>query len=147
MRKCLAMIAVMTTLLGGCRAPNDALIVPGKRVGNIEIGKTKADQVGVNGSISDEYNNKGLGIGFDLNLRVNSVRVNQANYSTREGLRVGSTEKEVVAAYGPGEVVTIPIMAGKVQKALLSDHARHYHGIRWAIGPDGRVSMIIVSAD
>jgi hypothetical protein len=147
MRISLAVMFLLTSLLGGCRAPNDTMIVPGKRVGNIVIDKTKASQLGVDGAVSDEYNNKGLGIGFDQNLRVNSVSVSRPNYATAQGLTVGSSESALVTAYGTGEVVTIPLMAGKVQKGILFSRARHYPGIRWAIGPDGNVAMIFVSAD
>jgi len=148
--KVLAPFIIIMTLLG-CRAPDDHLIIPGKRVGKLVVGRTKASEVGVNGSISDEYNRQYLGIGFsrdkDNELKIDSVDVTRPNYRTREGLTVGSTQDEVIAKYGKPELVDIPIMAGKVQKGTLSNNALHYKGIRWVLGADKRVTMIIVSSE
>ena len=134
-------------LLGGCHAPQDSLIVPGKRVGSLVVGHTKANEVGVNGSVSSKYNDQGLGISFDQNLRIDAVHVTRPNYKTKEGLTVGDTEKTIVATYGKGDIVSIPIMAGNVQKATYSNHALHYPGIRWVIGEGDKVTSIFVSRD
>jgi hypothetical protein len=69
------------------------------------------------------------------------------NYRTKEGLTVGDSEKAVLDAYGKTETVTIPIMAGTQQKAVFSNNALHYPGIRWVIGTDGKVTSILVSAE
>ena len=96
-------ILTLAGLLCGCHAPNDNRIIPGERVGKIVIGHTKASEVGPgDGSISDEYNNQGFGFGFDQQLKVDSIDVTRSNFRTREGLSAGSTEQEVVAAYGLG---------------------------------------------
>jgi hypothetical protein len=146
--KASGIVILALVLLCSCSAPNDNIIVPGKRVGNIVIGHTKDSEVGPgDGSISAEYNNEGLGFGFNLHRRVTSIDVSRSNFRTREGLAVGSTEQQVVAAYGPGEIVNVPIMDGEKQKGLLSNHARHYRGIRWLIAPDHRVWMIMVDSE
>ena len=147
MAKAIAVVLFFGILLSGCRAPEDNLIIPGKRVGSLVIGHTRASEVGVNGSVADKYNNQGLGISFDQHLRIDAIRLNRPNYRTKEGLTVGDTEAAIVAAYGKGEIVSIPIMAGNEQKATYSNHALHYPGIRWAIGEDGKVKSILVSAD
>jgi hypothetical protein len=147
MLKAIASILCFGILLSGCRAPQDNLIVPGKRVGGLVVGHTKANEVGVNGSVSDKYNDQGLGISFDQNLRIYAVHVTRPNYKTKEGLTVGDAEGAIVAAYGKGEIVSIPIMAGNVQKATYSNHALHYPGIRWVIGEGDKVTSIFVSAD
>jgi hypothetical protein len=76
-------------------------------------------------------------------IRLSPIPVNK----TKEGLTVGDTEQAIVDAYGKGEIVSIPIMAGSVQKATYSNHALHYPGIRWVIGEDGKVTSIFVSED
>lgn len=146
MRKLIVLAASIGLVLSGCKVPQDNLIVPGKRVGSLQIGHTKASEVGVNGAISDKYNDQGLGISFDKNMRVDAVHVTRPNYKTREGLTVGASEDAVIAAYGKGEVVSIPVMAGSVQKGLFSKNTIHYPGIRWVIGDDGKVTSILVSA-
>jgi hypothetical protein len=83
-------IFMLTGLLCSCQAPNDNIIVPGKRVGRIVIGHTKASEVGPgDGSVSSEYNNQGFGFGFDQHLRVDSIDVTRSNFRTREGLSIG----------------------------------------------------------
>jgi len=147
MPKAIAFFLCVGILLSGCSAPKDNLIVPGRRVGSLVIGHTKADEVGVNGSVSDKYNDQGLGISFDQSLRIDAVHVTRPNYKTKEGLTVGDTEKAIVAAYGKGEIVSIPILAGNEQKAVYSNHALHYPGIRWVIGEGDKVTSILVSAN
>jgi hypothetical protein len=111
------------------------------------IGHTKANEIGVDGRVADKYTDQGLGIGFDKNLRIASIHVTRPNYRTKEGLTVGDSEKAVLDAYGKTETVTIPIMAGTQQKAIFSNNALHYSGIRWVIGIDGKVTSILVSAE
>jgi hypothetical protein len=147
MLKAIASILCFGILVSGCRAPQDNLIVPGKRVGILVVGRTKANEVGVNGSVSDKYNDRGLGISFDQNLRIDAVHVTRSNYKTKEGLTVGDTEDKIVAVYGKGEIVNIPIMAGNVQKATYSNHALRYPGIHWVIGEDDNVTSIFVSQE
>jgi len=147
MNKAIAVVLFLGILLIGCRAPHDNLIVPGKRVGSLVINHTRASEVGVNGSVADKYNDQGLGISFGQNMRIDGVHVTRPNYKTKEGLTVGDTEQAIVNAYGKGEIVSIPIMAGRVQKATYSNRALHYPGIRWVIGEDGKVTSIFVSAE
>lgn len=142
-----ALVLCFGIQLSGCHVPQDNLIVPGKRVGSLVVGHTKGNEVGVNGSVSGKYNDQGLGISFDQNLRIDAVHVTRPNYKTKEGLTVGDTKKAIVAAYGEGEIVSIPIMAGNVQKATYSNRALHYHGIRWVIGEGDKVTSIFVSRD
>jgi hypothetical protein len=111
------------------------------------IGHTKANEIGVDGRVADKYTDQGLGIGFDKNLKIASIHVMRPNYRTKEGLTVGDSEKAVLDAYGKTETVTIPIMAGTQQKAVFSNNALHYPGIRWVIGTDGKVTSILVSAE
>jgi hypothetical protein len=148
----------MTLIFAGCHPSDDHVIVPGLRVGNLVIDRTNADEVSINGSIevsingsiTEKYNKQGLGFGFyrdpqDQLLKFASVIVTRPNYRTKEGLSVGSSEEDVIAKYGKPELVDIPIMAGNTQKGMLSKDALHYSGIRWVIGADKRVEMIIVS--
>ena len=120
---------------------------PRQRVGSLVVGHTKANDVGTNGSVSDKYNDQGLGISFDQNMRIDAVHVTRPNYKTKEGLTVGDAEKAIVAAYGKGEIVSIPIMAGNEKKATYSNHAMHYPGIRWVIGEGDKVTSIFLSAE
>jgi hypothetical protein len=147
MMKSIVSILFLGILLSGCRAPQDNLIVPGKRVGALMIGRTKGNDIGVDGRVADKYTDQGLGIGFDKNLRIASIHVTRPNYKTKEGLTVGDSEKAVQDAYGKGETVTIPILGGNQQKAVFSNNALHYPGIRWVIGNDGKVASILVSAE
>ncbi len=145
--KSIVSIFLLAALLSGCRAPHDNLIIPGKRVGSLMIGRTEANEIGVNGKVANKYTDQGLGIGFDKNLRIASVHVTRSNYRTKEGLTVGDSAKAVLDTYGKAETVTIPIMGGDQQKAVFSNNALHYPGIRWVIGSDGKVASILVSAE
>ena len=138
----------LALIIVGCNAPDDFLIVPGKRVGSIVIGRTKASEIDDNnGHLLDVYNNRYLSIGVDLHSRVGSVEIYKPNYTTTKGIRVGARESAVVAAYGqPDEIVEVPIMAGKVQIALHCKRAFHYPGILFLMDEHHQVHSIIVNS-
>ena len=142
------LVIVMVLLLAACSLPRDCLIVPGTRVGEIAIKRTKASDIGIgDGSVYEKYHAQKLSIGFDQHLRVNAIEVFGQNYRTKEGIRAGDTEDAVIKEYGKAEIVDVPLMAGAIQKGTLSDRALHYHGIRFLLNKDHQITSIIVSAD
>jgi hypothetical protein len=50
---------------------------------------------------------------------VNGIDVFKGDYETAEGIRVGSAESAVTAAYGRPEIVEVPLIGGSVRKARL----------------------------
>ena len=141
------MALLLSVFLFGCSPPKDALIVPAKRVGEIEIGRTKASEVGTgDGSVYEKSSAEGLSIGFDEHLRVYSIEVLSRGYKTEKGLGVGSMESTVVSTYGKPEVIEVPLMAGNVQKGTLAKRALHYPGIRYLLDDQHQVMSVIVSA-
>jgi hypothetical protein len=131
----------------GCSPPKDNLIIPGKRVGEIEIGRTKSSDVGKgDGSVSEKYSAQKLSIAFDGN-RVSAVEVFGRNYQTKLGIGVGDSEERVTAAYGRPEITEVPLMGGSQQVGTLAKRALHYPGIRYLLNDQHRVASIIVSAE
>lgn len=137
----------LALIVVGCNPPKDSLIIPGKRVGNIVIGRTKASDIDDrNGHLLEVYNTRGLGIGVDDRLRVNAIEVTQPNYSTAKGIRVGENEDAVVTAYGEPEIVDVPLTTGTMRKGTLAKRALHYPGIRFLVNDQHQITSIIVSS-
>jgi hypothetical protein len=130
----------------GCRPADDALIVPGKRVGSIVLGRTRlVDVSGPDGHVLGLFARQGMSFGVDSHSTVNDIDISKRTYTTKEGLGVGDTEDRIRQVYGAPDVSQIPLMAGSVQKATFAKRALHYHGIRWLIDDEGHAYMIMVS--
>jgi hypothetical protein len=144
MRLIIVLCAASTLL--GCRPPNDNLIVPGKRVGNVDLRYTRFQEVSdQEGRVLNKYEQLGLDFSSDGYSKISCIDVFKNTYKTKEGLGVGDTKERVISVYGTPEVVDIPLMAGNVQKGLLAKGALHYPGITWLIDKDGKVWMVDVS--
>jgi hypothetical protein len=145
-RNLMVIILCVTFLLLGCRPPNDTLIIPGKRVGNVDLRHTRFQEVSDGeGRVLKKYIDQGIYFGADGYSKISDIEVINKTYRTKEGLGVGDTEEKVKSVYGTPEVTDIPLMAGSVHKGTLANRALHYPGVKWVIDGNGTVSMVIVS--
>jgi hypothetical protein len=132
-------------LVSACHhVPNDSLIVPGIRVGNLELGHDREIAFEKDGRLKAKYNDQGLSIGIRHSI-LSVIEITRDNYKTAEGIGIGSTEAEIISKYGSGKIVAIPLMNGKTQIALLSKRAIHYPGICFSINDQGKVRSIMVT--
>jgi hypothetical protein len=127
---------------------DDALIVPGHRVGSLVLGRTSAAEIGKgDGSVDETYGRQGLRIGLGDGMRVNAIEVTKRNYTTSGGLGVGDSASAVIGKLGTPELVDLPLRAGNRVKAFLARGALAYPGIIFLMNPAGRVASIVVVAD
>src|SRR5437667_9497732 len=93
-------IAILLVLLcAGCSKPDTALIVPGQSVGPYTLHEARSR---IHGGGEKAYTHpaaNGVILSFE-GESVSVVSVFITNYHTAEGVRLGSPEKGVVAAYG-----------------------------------------------
>jgi len=146
--RCGIVVSILVTLfLIGCGPPDDPLIVPGKRVGDVVPGDTRMSKVvGPSGYVMPPFDERGvtfLADGQD-GTKVGTITVSTVHYRTKEGLGVGDTSVSVRSAYGAPEVLTVSPMAVKDRPGIFASRALHYPGIRWLVDEDGVVRFVQV---
>ncbi len=90
---------LLVLLCAGCSQPDTALIVPGKSVGPYRLHEARSQ---IHGGGEQAYTHSaanGLILSFE-GESVSIVSVLSTNYHTAEGVRLGSPENGVFAAYG-----------------------------------------------
>ena len=138
---------LVALLLVGCGPPDDPLIVPGKRVGNLVPGTTRMSSVvGPSGYVLPPFDERGVTFTPDGQdgAKVGTITVSTVHYRTKEGLGVGDTSVSVRSAYGAPEVLTVTPMAVKDRPGIYASRALHYPGIRWLVDEDGVVRFVQV---
>lgn len=132
--------------LASCGNANDNLIIPGRRVGDVDMRHKNFEEVSDReGRVLKKYQQLGLSIDSDGHSQISDIEVFGENYKTKEGLGIGDTEERVKLVYGTPEVLEVPLMAGNVRKGILAKRALHYPGIMWLIDDKGKVYAVIVS--
>jgi hypothetical protein len=153
---CAAALSAFTVLPTEClSAANDNLIVPGERVNGFILGKTNYNQIrsilgepdsdgwirqstphgmGYNTKTHKVYNNSKLVFSFDETTKcLRQVEIWSASYKTAKGVKVGSSEKDIIKEFGKPD-----ISDAQIGESTLTYFGR---GIRFTLAK-GRVYLI-----
>ncbi|MGV8120546.1 MAG: hypothetical protein AB2L14_12365 [Candidatus Xenobiia bacterium LiM19] len=153
---CTAALSALAALPTECLfAANDNLIVPGERVNGFILGKTNYNQIhsmlgepdsdgcirqstphgmAYNTKIFKVYNNSRLAFSFDETTKcLRQVEIWSASYATAKGVKVGSSEKEILKEFGKPD-----ISDAQIGELTLTYFAR---GIRFTLAK-GRVYLV-----
>ncbi len=143
-------VAVLVAVAGQSQAavPQGHLIVPGRAVGPVQLGMRPAQVLRLLGPAVGAgpaqgagrlaWPGRGLAVRLDPEGRVEAVFVESPQYRTAEGVGVGSSRDDVLAAFGP------PSHAQEDRTTLILAYPAL--GISFGLRKDrgGRVELIVV---
>ena len=99
--------------------------MPGIRCGQLILGETKEREVGATAGT------KGIDLQFSKDGVLTLVVVTTSDYRTDRNVRVGSSEDDVLHAYGEGKVGNIDLIKSETVIGKVGDKVIFYPGIQF----------------
>jgi hypothetical protein len=158
---CVVFFVILAIFIEGCHSNNDNLIVPGKRVGDCVLLKTRSkgaessNDLGCGMYHSAEGALNGLDFSFDVHSGfLIGVGVTDSRYQTRSGIHVGDDMSRMINIEGPGIPVAFVYhyyknqpSSGKPVLTIGHLRARRYPGIIFALNKQGHVGGIWIGSE
>jgi hypothetical protein len=133
----------MITVAGiiSCGLENDEMIIPGKRVSEHILKKhSLKDVLGEDSSKSrKKFSNQGLLFSFDRKKLLSTITVTSVKFSTREGIKIGSSRTQVIEKFGKPDSEEF----NDAQNKGIKISAMLYQGISFMMHKNKVVAIVI----